>query len=136
MLTVTKILLARSFLYIFCQSFKVIPDIFEAFACKPFHYELGGCPFRLTQIVNAIVDISHLFLIVNSSVNVVLYIVYGERFHESLNQVRGLKIGNCKFFYKNYTISIFSTNLKFDSFLLLDLPTYWGTSSFKECHFI
>ena len=128
----TKILFARSFLYIFCQSFKVIPDIFEAFACKPFHYELGGCPFRLTQIVNAIVDISHLFLIVNSSVNVVLYIVYGERFHESLNQVRGFRIGNCRLFL----FQIFTSNSKFDYFLLLDLPSYRGTLSFQECHFI
>ena len=85
---VTQILFARSFFYIFCQSFKLIPDVFEVFACKPFHFEIGNCPYQSTQVVNILIDVSHFFLVVNSSVNVMLYIVYGERFHQSLNQVR------------------------------------------------
>ena len=85
--TVTKILFTRSFLFVFCQSFKVIPDVFEVFACKLFHYEVGECPYQSTQIINIVINISHLFLIINSSVNVILYIFYGKRFHQSLKQV-------------------------------------------------
>ena len=85
--TVTRILCARSFCYIFCQSIKLIPDIYEVFACKPFHYEIGECPYKATQFINMLIHIGHLFLVFNSCVNILLYIMFGKHFRNSLIQV-------------------------------------------------
>ena len=84
---VTTILFARSFLYVVCQSIKLVPDFYEVFACKPFHFEIGECPYNSTQAINNLIDIGHLFLAINSCGNILLYIVFGKSFRNSLVQV-------------------------------------------------
>ena len=87
MSTVTKVLFTRSFFYVLCQSIKLIPDFYEVFACKPFHFEVGECPYHSTQTINKLIDVGHLFLAINSCVNILLYIIFGKSFRDSLIQV-------------------------------------------------
>ena len=83
----SRILLSRTTVFILCQSIKLIPDVFEIFACKPFHYEIGECPYGATQIINIVIHISHLSLTINAGANLLLYIFYGKHLHDSLIKV-------------------------------------------------
>ena len=83
-----KILITRAGIFIVCQSMKLIPDLYEMIACEDF--KIGDCPQTGEQIINVIIDLSHLLLVVNSCANPILYIVYGSQFHDSLIKVNDI----------------------------------------------
>ena len=71
------VLVSISVLFIICQSFKIIPDIYEVITCRFGDVrEDGGCGSN--SYVDVMIDLSHLFLAINSSVNVVIYAWRGE----------------------------------------------------------
>ena len=81
-------LLAVTMVFIVCQSIKLIPDAYEVFGCKPFHYEIGECPHSTTQIFNIMAEIAHLFLAINSCMNFPIYAVVRVSVSESIVKVR------------------------------------------------
>ena len=65
--------------FIICQSCKIIPDLYEVIICSQ-----GGDRCMSTQTIEAIIDISHLMLTINSSVNFFIYIIHRGQFRESI----------------------------------------------------
>ena len=74
------VLISISVLFIFCQSIKVIPDIYEVITCRfrSSNVSLTKCP--TTDLMEKLIDISHLLLAINSSANFVLYTWRGKLF--------------------------------------------------------
>ena len=67
--------------FIFCQSVKLIPDLYEVFYCsiEP------NCDSLLW--IEAIIDVSHLLLAINSSCNVVIYTFSRKQFQENISDL-------------------------------------------------
>ena len=67
--------------FIFCQSVKLIPDLYEVFYCsiEP------KCDSVLW--IEAIIDVSHLLLAINSSCNVVIYTFSRKQFQENISDL-------------------------------------------------
>ena len=67
--------------FIFCQSVKLIPDLYEVFYCsiEP------KCDSLLW--IEAIIDVSHLLLAINSSCNVVIYTFSRKQFQENISDL-------------------------------------------------
>ena len=77
------ILISVVSIFIVCQSIKIIPDIYEAFTCS--HKKREGCEGNWT--IEYIIDSSHCFLAINSSVNFFIYILRGGKFRDIILQV-------------------------------------------------
>jgi len=73
------ILIVMSSLFIFCQSFKIIPDMYEIFQCNRLGKYGGNCEMK-GPVINAIIRLSHILVCVNSSANFLIYYVRGEKF--------------------------------------------------------
>ena len=76
------ILIAISFLFITCQSFKLLPDVYEIVFCR-FTGSEGGAHAQqcvTTGLINKIVDLSHLLVCFNSAANFLIYLFGGEKF--------------------------------------------------------
>lgn len=84
------ILLAIVCIFIFCQSFKIIPDIYEVCTCTSTHIRTRAC--KGTWTIEYIIDMSHCFLALNSSINFFIYIIKGGKFREAILK-RFLTIG-------------------------------------------
>lgn len=67
------LLVGISFLFICCQSFKIIPDLYEVIFCKE-----PPCP--TTPFISTCVSLSHLLVCFNSAANCVIYLMGGEKF--------------------------------------------------------
>ena len=65
--------------FIVCQSFKIIPDLYEVIFCSQ-----GGEECMSTAWIEGIIDLSHFMLTVNSSVNFFIYIIHRGQFRESI----------------------------------------------------
>ena len=67
------VLMGISLLFIFCQSAKIIPDLYEVIYCRwtSFSGETTTCP--VTEFIQTMVSLSHLLLAVNSSANFIIY---------------------------------------------------------------
>ena len=72
-------LVAISLLFVTCQSFKLIPDVYEALFCM--HKGTGEC--TAPAFVNKVVDLSHLLVCFNSAANFVIYLLGGEKFRRA-----------------------------------------------------
>ena len=73
------VLVSISVLFILCQSVKIVPDLYEVIYCRIGDSGLtkeGLCVNNYT--IDSIIDISHLFLAINSSVNVIIYTIRGK----------------------------------------------------------
>ena len=68
------LLVGISVLFISCQSFKIVPDLYEIMFCS----DDQVC--YTTPFVNTIVNLSHLLVCFNSSANFVIYLLGGEKF--------------------------------------------------------
>ena len=70
------VLVSISALFIICQLFKIIPDIYEVIYCRLGNISDGMREDRTcgsNNHIDKLIDVSHLFLALNSSVNVVIY---------------------------------------------------------------
>ena len=75
------VLILISILFIVCQSVKIFPDIYEVLFCRigsSGHNAEGHCKNNAT--IDIIIDVSHLMLAINSSVNVIIYTLRGKYF--------------------------------------------------------
>ena len=71
------LLVAISILFILCQSFKIIPDLYEIMFCS----EIDDC--NSTPFIAFCVNLSHLLVCFNSSANFVIYLLGGEKFRRA-----------------------------------------------------
>ena len=76
------LLLSISLLFIFCQSFKMIPDIYELIFCPPTQSEEQPI-CETTPFVDTCVSLSHLFVCGNSALNWIVYLLAGEKFRSA-----------------------------------------------------
>lgn len=65
------VLIGISLLFIFCQSAKIIPDLYEVIYCRWPSDEPKDC--EITAFVTTMVSVSHLLLAINSSSNFIIY---------------------------------------------------------------
>ena len=72
------LLVSISVLFVFCQSFKMIPDIYELWYCPPVQGQDHLC--KTTPSIRACVSLSHLLVCVKSAVNWIIYLLAGEKF--------------------------------------------------------
>ena len=76
-----KLLFGISVLFIFCQSFKMVPDIYELIFCPPSKDNNGQC--ETTPFVSTCVSLSHLLVCGNSALNWIVYLLAGEKFRSA-----------------------------------------------------
>ena len=76
-----KLLFGISVLFIFCQSFKMVPDIYELIFCPPSKDNNGQC--ETTPFVSTCVSLSHLLVCGNSALNWIVYLLAGEKFRNA-----------------------------------------------------
>ena len=70
-----------SLLFICCQSFKMIPDIYELIFCPPTKED--GEPCETTPFISTCVSLSHLLICGNSALNWIVYLLAGEKFRSA-----------------------------------------------------
>ena len=68
------LLVGISVLFILCQSFKIIPDVYEVIFCE----SLEECD--TTPFIDTCTNLSHLLVCVNSAANCIIYLMVGEKF--------------------------------------------------------
>lgn len=91
-------LIAISLLFITCQSFKLIPDMYEVLFCR----DTATHQCITTAFVNKVVTLSHLLVCFNSAANFVIYLLGGEKFRTAWIQtyvplacIRGCGCASC-----------------------------------------
>ena len=72
------LLVSISVLFICCQSFKMIPDIYELIFCPPVEGKEQEC--ETTPFISTCVSLSHLLVCGNSALNWIIYLLAGEKF--------------------------------------------------------
>ena len=80
-----RILISIVVVFIFCQSFKIVADAYEAFTCSYENMRRSNC--GTNQIIESIIDLSHFLLALNSSINFVLYVIHEETFRKTVLKV-------------------------------------------------
>ena len=71
--------------FVFCQSFPIVADAYEVITCPYEKMRKSMCDTNPT--IENIIDLSHLLLAINSSVNFVFYVKYEETFKQAFFQV-------------------------------------------------
>ena len=72
------LLVGISILFICCQSFKIIPDVYEILFCPDSDGMCVATPF-----IEFCVNLSHLLVCFNSAANFVIYLLGGEKFRRA-----------------------------------------------------
>ena len=72
------LLVSISILFICCQSFKIIPDIYELIFCPPAEGQEHEC--ETTPFISTCVSLSHLLVCGNCALNWIVYLLAGEKF--------------------------------------------------------
>ena len=75
------LLLGISVLFIICQSFKMIPDIYELIFCPPTQNEDHVC--ETTSFISTCVSLSHILVCGNSALNWIVYLLAGKKFRQA-----------------------------------------------------
>ncbi|XP_023332149.1 FMRFamide receptor [Eurytemora carolleeae] len=83
-LQMVQILLLIVIMFVICQSFKIIPDLYEVFQCSFGERRIPACWENPPKVVNTLSIISHLALSINSSVNFFVYVAWGSKFRKAL----------------------------------------------------
>ena len=73
--------------FIVCQSFKIVPDLYEVLICPRNEDGEANEECMSSPVIEAIIDLSHLMLAINSSVNFFIYVLNRGRFRESIVQL-------------------------------------------------
>jgi len=71
------LLVGISVLFISCQSFKIIPDVYEVIYCEE---PSSGCD--TTPFISTCISLSHLLVCFNSAANCIMYLLIGEKFRK------------------------------------------------------
>ena len=87
--TLGLILIGMSSLFIFCQSFKIIPDLYELIVCSSAGNLGHNCAISKVPVMNVITRMSHLLVCVNSSTNILIYYLNGEKFRRAWMETYG-----------------------------------------------
>ena len=83
-------LVCISLMFIFCQSIKVVPDIYEIIYCD--HFELAQKDNEMermctsTTIIDTFASLGNLFCCINSAGNFLLYMLRGKKFRDAFTQ--------------------------------------------------
>jgi hypothetical protein len=72
-----------SALFIFCQSFKIVPDMYEMIVCNRVRTMGQDCASSKDPIINVIIRLSHFLVCLNSSANFLIYCLNGEKFRKA-----------------------------------------------------
>ena len=81
----TNILLPIVVVFVVCQSFTIVADVYEAVSCTEQNKTQSLC-LSNTHIEN-IIDIAHFMLSFNSSINFLLYVIHDRTFRETFVKV-------------------------------------------------
>ena len=76
--------------FVICQSFTIVADVYEALHCVSQDEKYSAC-YSNDHIEN-IIDIAHFMLSINSSINFLLYVIHDKIFRDALIKVRQLHI--------------------------------------------
>ena len=87
--TLGLILIGMSALFIFCQSFKIIPDLYELVVCNQVGNLGHNCAITKVPVMNVITRMSHLLVCFNSSANFLIYYLNGEKFRRAWVETYG-----------------------------------------------
>ena len=85
-----RILISIVVVFIFCQSFTIVADAYEAFTCSYEKMRKSMCPSNPT--IENIIDFSHFLLTINSSINFALYVIHDKTFKEAIVKVTKMYI--------------------------------------------
>ncbi|TRY71858.1 hypothetical protein TCAL_03401 [Tigriopus californicus] len=77
------VLVCIVFMFIACQSIKIIPDVYEAMVCD---YSKTDTSCESTTTIERIVSISYVLLALNSASNFVIYMLRGNKFRRVLSR--------------------------------------------------
>lgn len=77
------ILVGISGVFIFCQSFKIVPDLYEMIVCNNLRMSGERCFTSEDPVIDAVTKISHLLVCCNSSANFLIYYLNGEKFRKA-----------------------------------------------------
>jgi len=106
--TLGLILIGMSSLFIFCQSFKIIPDLYELVVCTSAGNLGHNCAISKVPVMNVITRMSHLLVCLNSSTNFLIYYLNGEKFRRAWVETYG---GWCCCCWSNRRASQASTTI-------------------------
>ena len=93
--TLGIILIGMSSLFIFCQSFKIIPDLYELMVCGSAGNLGHNCAISKVPVMNVITRMSHLLVCFNSSTNFLIYYLNGEKFRRAWVETFGWSFCCC-----------------------------------------
>ena len=93
--TLGLILIGMSALFIFCQSLKMIPDLYELIVCNEIGSLGHNCAITKVPVINIITRMSHLLVCFNSSANFLIYYLNGEKFRRAWVETYGEKCCCC-----------------------------------------
>ena len=82
-INLARTLIVVVLVFLICQSVKLIPDVYEVVACPGDPQEECQSPIW----IEAIIDISHLLLAINSSINFIIYTVARKYFLENVTGI-------------------------------------------------
>ena len=85
-----KILISIVVVFVVCQSFTIVADIYEAVICIQQNVEQSMCISN--DHIENIIDISHFMLSINSSVNFLLYAAQDDMFRNALFKVKNMNL--------------------------------------------
>ena len=80
-----KILISIVVVFVVCQSFTIVADIYEAVICIQQNVKRSMC--LSNDHIENIIDISHFLLSINSSINFALYVIHEKTFKEAIIKV-------------------------------------------------
>ena len=81
-----KILTSVVLVFVTCQSFTIVADVYEGIICSQQNLKHSMCISN--DHIENIIDISHFMISVNSSINFLLYAYHDSIFRKALAKVR------------------------------------------------
>ena len=80
-----KVLISIVVVFVVCQSFTIVADIYEAVICSQQNVKQSMC--LSNDHIENIIDIAHFMLSFNSSINFLLYVIHDKVFRDAFVKV-------------------------------------------------
>jgi hypothetical protein len=109
------ILVLMSILFIICQSFKIVPDIYELIFCGSSE---DSCEEMAHGAINVVLRMSHLLVCFNSSANFLVYYLSGRKFRTAWMEAYGCQDHAAATASDNLTMAPVHNETVFDDALL------------------